>query len=124
MHIVGGSAAGAIVLMAFGLAAGAGPARASSVTALEGSWTVAQAAVNGVARADGKLLNATWTFRGTELVVQSVPGERLRAALSFDATASHRRSTWPRSTRPGSASAQRSRAPRRRFSPAFPRRSR
>ena len=57
------------------------------MAALEGSWTVAQAAVNGVARADGKLLNATWTFRGTELVVQSVPGERLRAAVSFDATA-------------------------------------
>ena len=87
ISIWGGSAAGAIVLMAFGLAAGAGPARASSVTALEGSWTVAQAAVNGVARTDGKLLNATWTFRGTELVVQSVPGERLRAAVSFDATA-------------------------------------
>ena len=43
--------------------------------------------MNGVARADGKVLNATWTFRGAELVVRSMKGERLRAALSFDATA-------------------------------------
>jgi hypothetical protein len=42
--------------------------------------------VNGELRADGKVLNATWTFRGTELVVQSVHGKRLRSALSFDAT--------------------------------------
>ena len=87
MHIFAGSAAGAIALMALGLAAGAGPAHASSVTALEGSWTVAQASVNGMARTDRKLLNATWTFRGSELIVQNVPGERLRAAVSFDATA-------------------------------------
>ena len=33
------------------------------------------------------MLNATWTFRGIELVVQNAHGERLRAALTFDATA-------------------------------------
>ena len=87
MNLLGENAAVAVALMALGLAAGAGPARASPVTALEGSWTVAQATVNGAARADGKVLNATWTFRGSELVVQTAHGERLRSALSFDATA-------------------------------------
>jgi hypothetical protein len=68
MNLLGGTAAVAVALMALGLAAGARPARASSVTDLEGSWTVAQATMNGAARADGKVLNATWTFRGIELV--------------------------------------------------------
>src|SRR3989442_8366112 len=74
-------------LAGLALAAVAAPVRANSVTALEGSWTVAQATVNGALRADGKVLNATWTFRGPELVMQNVNGERLRSALSFDATA-------------------------------------
>src|SRR5262245_59046099 len=43
--------------------------------------------MNGAPRGDGKILNATWTFRGTELVVQSPNGERLRAAMSFEANA-------------------------------------
>ncbi len=70
-----------------GLGLFAAPGHGSDVTALEGSWTVARATMNGAPRADGKVLNATWTFRGTELVVRAVPGERLRAALSFDPTA-------------------------------------
>ena len=74
-------------LAGLALAAVAAPVRANSVTALEGSWTVAQATVNGALRADGKVLNATWTFRGPELVMQNANGERLRSALSFDATA-------------------------------------
>lgn len=74
-------------LTALSLAADVAPVRASSVTALEGSWTVAQATVNGMARANGKVLNATWTFRGTELVVENMRGERLQATVSFDATA-------------------------------------
>ena len=74
-------------LAGFALAAVAAPVRTNSVTALEGSWTVAQATVNGALRADGKVLNATWTFRGPELVMQNANGERLRSALSFDATA-------------------------------------
>jgi uncharacterized protein (TIGR03067 family) len=53
---------------------------------LDGSWTVARATVNGAARAEGKLLNATWTFRGPQLLVQNENGERLRASLSFDST--------------------------------------
>ena len=81
----GSATVGALAALALiGLAA---PVRASDVTALEGSWTVAQATVNGAPRADGKVLNATWTFRGPELVMQNVNGERLRSALSFDATA-------------------------------------
>lgn len=77
----------AVVLTAVGLLAGAGPARAGSVADLEGSWAVAQATMNGAARVDRKVLNATWTFRGSELVVLNAQGERMRAALSFDATA-------------------------------------
>src|SRR5439155_1550946 len=73
-------------LAGLALAAVAAPVRANSVTALEGSWTVAQATVNGALRADGKVLNATWTFRGPELVMQNANGERLRPALSFDST--------------------------------------
>jgi uncharacterized protein (TIGR03067 family) len=87
MSRFGGSAAVAATLMALGLAAGPGPAGASGVTALEGAWAVAQATMNGATRTDAKVLNATWTFRGSELVVQSAHGERLRAVLSFDATA-------------------------------------
>jgi uncharacterized protein (TIGR03067 family) len=74
-------------LAAPGLVVVAPPIRASGVTALEGAWTVAQATVNGASRAEGKVLNATWTFRGSGLVVQSVHGKRLRATLSFDAAA-------------------------------------
>jgi uncharacterized protein (TIGR03067 family) len=61
---------------------------ASNLSSLEGTWSVARATVNGQPRAGAKMLNATWAFRGTELVVHNVPGERMRAALSFDATAS------------------------------------
>ena len=53
---------------------------------LDGSWTVARIVFEGTPRADGKLLNATWTFRGSELLAQSANGERLRAQLSFDST--------------------------------------
>src|SRR2546426_12759045 len=86
MIIAKGSAVVA-ALACLALVAVAVPVRANSVTALEGSWTVAQATVNGALRADGKVLNATWTFRGAELVVQNVKGERRRSALSFEATA-------------------------------------
>jgi uncharacterized protein (TIGR03067 family) len=78
----------AVALTALGFAAGAAPVGASSVAGLEGSWSVAQATMNGEARTDAKVLNATWTFRGAELVVQTARGERLRSALSFDATSS------------------------------------
>src|SRR5882724_768425 len=86
MIIVRGNAVVA-ALAGFALAAVAAPVRANSVTALEGSWTVAQATVNGALRADGKVLNATWTFRGPELVMQNANGERLRSARCFDGAA-------------------------------------
>ena len=74
------------MLMALTVASPARPAGAS-IAELEGAWAVARATMNGEPRTDGKVLNATWTFRGTELVVQTARGERLRSALSFDATA-------------------------------------
>ena len=55
MTIVRGHAVVA-ALAGFALAAIAAPVGANSVTALEGSWTVAQATVNGALRADGKVL--------------------------------------------------------------------
>ena len=73
--------------IAIGAALSALAVAAAAAPVLDGSWIVASATVNGVARADGKVLNATWAFRGTELVVQDVHGTRLRATLSFDATA-------------------------------------
>jgi uncharacterized protein (TIGR03067 family) len=87
MMLRGNVAAVAGALAALGLIAVTAPIRARGVTALEGAWTVAQASMNGTPRAEGKVLNATWTFRGSELVVKSVHGKRLRATLSFDATA-------------------------------------
>lgn len=79
--------AAAIALAALGLVAVTAPSRAGAEPALDGAWTVAQATMNGEARGDRKVLNATWTFRGAELVVQNLQGERLRGALSFDSAA-------------------------------------
>jgi len=76
----------ALMLMALTVASLARPAGAG-IAELEGAWAVARATMNGEPRTDGKVLNATWTFRGIELVVQTARGERLRSALSFDATA-------------------------------------
>ena len=70
-----------VLLAAFAFAAGGAPAE------LEGSWTVARVVFEGVPQADAKFLNATWTFRGSELSAQSANGERFRATLSFDSTA-------------------------------------
>jgi uncharacterized protein (TIGR03067 family) len=91
--------------IAIGAALSALAVAAAAAPVLDGSWIVASATVNGVARADGKVLNATWTFRGTELVVQDVHGTRLRATLSFDATAEPPafRGTRPESARSGSS---------------------
>ncbi len=87
MMMLRGNVAVAGALAALGLIAVTAPIRTSGATALEGAWTVAQATMNGAPRAEGKVLNATWTFRGSELVVKSVHGKRLRATLSFDAAA-------------------------------------
>jgi uncharacterized protein (TIGR03067 family) len=87
MMMLRGNVAVAGALAALGLIAVAAPIRTSGATALEGAWTVAQATMNGAPRAEGKVLNATWTFRGSELVVRSAHGKRLRATLSFHATA-------------------------------------
>jgi len=76
-----------LMLTALASASRAGPVGASGAPELEGAWAVARATMNGEPRTDAKVLNATWTFRGDELVVQTARGERLRAALSFDATA-------------------------------------
>jgi uncharacterized protein (TIGR03067 family) len=83
--IVGRHGLAALMLMALAVATSIRPVGAGSVAELEGSWAVARATMNGEPRTDGKVLNATWTFRGNELVVRSARGERLRAELFFDA---------------------------------------
>src|SRR5262249_38047744 len=87
MIVFGRHATAVVALIVLGLATGARPVGADSGAELEGSWGVARATMNGEPRADAKVLNATWTFRGNELVVQTARGERLRSSLSFDATA-------------------------------------
>ena len=87
MIIVGRHGLAALMLMALVVASSARSVFAGSVAELEGSWAVARATMNGEPRTDAKVLNATWTFQGNELVVRTARGERLRSALSFDATA-------------------------------------
>ena len=79
-------ACAALVLAPLTVAFLARPAGAGSIPELEGFWAVARATMNGERRTEAKVLNATWTFRGDELVVQAVSGERLRASLSLHAT--------------------------------------
>jgi uncharacterized protein (TIGR03067 family) len=78
---------GAAALILVGLAAVAQPARISFASALDGTWAVAQATLNGEPRMERKVLNSTWTFRGDELVMQQAGGLRSRWALAFDSAA-------------------------------------
>ena len=87
MRPVGRQARAALMLVPLAVTFLARPAGAGSVAELEGSWAVARATMNGERRTEAKVLNATWTFRGDELVVQTTGGERLRASLSLHATA-------------------------------------
>jgi uncharacterized protein (TIGR03067 family) len=87
MRAVGRQARAALMLMPLAVTFLACPVGAGGVAELEGSWAVARATMNGERRTEAKVLNATWTFRGDELVVQTAGGERLRASLSLDATA-------------------------------------
>ena len=68
-------------LLLVGLVAAARPARASI---LDGTWAVAQITLNGEPRAEAKLLNSTWTFKGDDLLVQPAAGARTRWSLSYD----------------------------------------
>jgi uncharacterized protein (TIGR03067 family) len=87
MVVVGRDGLAALILTALALVSSARPVVAGAVAELEGSWAVARATMNGEPRTEAKVLNATWTFRGNELVVQTARGERLRSELSFDAGA-------------------------------------
>src|SRR5262245_22535509 len=77
----------ALMLMPLAVACLAGPVAAGSIPELEGFWAVARATMNGERRTEAKVLNASWTVRGDELVVPAVSRERLRASLSLHATA-------------------------------------
>ena len=77
----------ASALALVGLVAVASPVRADVMRVPDGTWVVAQATLNGEYRAEGKLLNSTWTFRGDELMVQPAGGGRQRWALTFDPAA-------------------------------------
>jgi uncharacterized protein (TIGR03067 family) len=78
---------GLAALLVIGLAVGVSPARAALAGLPEGTWVVAQATLNGQYRAERKILNSTWTFRGDELLLQPADGVPARWALTFDATA-------------------------------------
>jgi len=77
----------AAALLLVGLVAVVHPARLSAASVLDGTWAVAQATLNGEPRIERKVLNATWTFRGDELVMQQAGGVRSRWALTFDPAA-------------------------------------
>ena len=60
------------------------PVRAGAEAAPDGVWAVAQVTLNGQPRAEGKLLNSTWTFKGDELIVRPAAGGHVRWSLSYE----------------------------------------
>jgi len=54
---------------------------------LQGSWGVAKATMNGKESRDASLLEGNWTFKGTELTLQSRQKGTARFALKMDAKA-------------------------------------
>jgi len=54
---------------------------------LQGSWTVIKATMNGKESRDPSLLEATWSFQGSELVIQSPQKGKARFTLKLDAKA-------------------------------------
>jgi hypothetical protein len=59
------------------------PVRSGAET-VDGVWAVAQVTLNGQPRAEGKLLNSTWTFNGDELTVRPAAGRHVRWSLSYE----------------------------------------
>jgi uncharacterized protein (TIGR03067 family) len=55
--------------------------------ALQGSWVVAKATMNGKESRDASLLEGTWTFKGNELVLQSRQKGKVRFTLKMDSKA-------------------------------------
>ncbi|MEP7330197.1 MAG: TIGR03067 domain-containing protein [Betaproteobacteria bacterium] len=51
---------------------------AAMIADLQGEWTIANVTFEGRARVDDKLVGATWSFRASELAVQTRDGKRLR----------------------------------------------
>src|SRR4030095_11781285 len=58
-------------------------APAGAEAAPDGVWAVAQVTLNGQPRAEGKLLNSMWTFKGDELIVRPAAGGHVRWSLSY-----------------------------------------
>jgi len=59
----------------------------NSFRELHGSWTVTKATMNGKESRDPSLLEATWSFQGNELVLQSPQKGKVRFTLKRDAKA-------------------------------------
>ena len=59
----------------------------NSFRELQGSWTVIKATMNGKESRDPSLLEATWSFQGSELVLQSPQKGKARFTLRLDAKA-------------------------------------
>src|SRR5215468_4525468 len=73
-----------LTLLLVGVVACVPAARAEAEAAPDGVWAVAQVTLNGHPRAEGKLLNSTWTFKGDELTVRPAAGGHVRWSLSYD----------------------------------------
>jgi uncharacterized protein (TIGR03067 family) len=55
--------------------------------ALQGSWGVAKATMNGRESRDASLLEGNWTFKGNELILQSRQKGKVRFTLEMDSKA-------------------------------------
>ena len=61
---------------------------ASAFRELQGSWSVANATMDGALFDDPKIVGATWTFRDNELLLEPRTGERARFAVKLEPGAS------------------------------------
>jgi uncharacterized protein (TIGR03067 family) len=59
----------------------------NAVQALQGSWDVIRATMNGKETRDASLLEGRWTFQGSELSLQSPQKRKARFTLKLDAKA-------------------------------------
>jgi uncharacterized protein (TIGR03067 family) len=59
----------------------------NALQALQGSWTVVKATMNGKETRDASLLTGNWTFQGNELTLQSPQKGKARFTLKLDAKA-------------------------------------
>ena len=72
---------------------------------LQGTWTVANATLNGALFEDPKIVGATWSFRDNELLMEPRNRRKRRYTVRIDKARRPRRSMRPRCNLPASAPA-------------------